>query len=76
VALGTGHLKQAVDVQHVSKSHDIMTYLRIADGLCRSSVPTSQTFRFGVRFEVFTAVTMKNVIFWDIKPTTLQSPVD
>jgi hypothetical protein len=37
-----------------------------------------------VRFEVFTAVTMKDVVFWDIKPSsyftgditsTLQSPV-
>jgi hypothetical protein len=23
---------------------------------------------FSVRFEAFTAVTMKNVVFWDIKP--------
>jgi hypothetical protein len=23
-----------------------------------------------VRFEVFTAVTMKNVVFWDIKPSS------
>jgi hypothetical protein len=22
----------------------------------------------GARFEVFTAVTMKNVVFWDVKP--------
>jgi hypothetical protein len=25
--------------------------------------------RSNVRFEVFTAVTMKNAVFWDIKPT-------
>jgi hypothetical protein len=24
----------------------------------------------GVTFEVFTAVTMKNVVFWDIKPSS------
>jgi hypothetical protein len=24
----------------------------------------------GVRFEVFTAVTMKNTVFWDIKPSS------
>jgi hypothetical protein len=30
-----------------------------------SSFPTEETY---VRFEVFTAVTMKNAIFWDVMP--------
>jgi molybdenum cofactor biosynthesis enzyme len=33
----------------------------------RFEVFTAVTMKNGVRFEVFTAVTMKNVVFWDMK---------
>jgi hypothetical protein len=31
---------------------------------------TKEKQKSGVRFDVFTAVTMKNVVFWDIKPSS------
>jgi hypothetical protein len=30
----------------------------------------TQTWQYNVRFEVFTAVTMKNAVFWDVAPCT------
>jgi hypothetical protein len=32
------------------------------------TLPEIKTIIFVARLEVFTAVTMKNVVFWDIKP--------
>jgi hypothetical protein len=48
--------------QHLSDSHRVL-----------SSAPLPQLKRFvneiiPVRFEVFTAVTMKNAVFWDVAP--------
>jgi hypothetical protein len=37
-------------------------------GEVEAVLPEAQTRRYYVRFEVFTAVTMKNGVFWDVTP--------
>jgi hypothetical protein len=51
----------------------------------KHSVPRTNAVKLDIRFEVLTTVTMKNVVFWDLKPqfvldrrhitSPLQSPV-
>jgi hypothetical protein len=41
--------------------------VQLGKSICRSATVATQTGQNLVRFELFTAVTMKNVVFWDKK---------
>jgi hypothetical protein len=47
--------------------HGVITPLAIR-GKVLSSFNIVENFNMNVRFEVFTAVSMKNAVFWDVAP--------
>jgi hypothetical protein len=54
-------LKYAISTFHTTFLHDLVLI-----NLCFIIITRSNPFH--VRFEVFTAVTMKNGVFWDVMP--------
>jgi hypothetical protein len=42
--------------------------LNSRQSLHKTKIGFSKTVRYYVRFEVFTVVTMKNAVFWDVTP--------
>jgi hypothetical protein len=62
--------RNLLDRQEPVLSHlDPFRHVTDSGVLCGgSNIPLHRSHKYNVRFEVFTAVTMNNVVFWDIKP--------
>jgi hypothetical protein len=57
-----------IDCDCISKGLLYFITLKIALGLIYMKAPYMLNCMQRVRFEVFTAVTMKNAVFWDVTP--------
>jgi hypothetical protein len=65
-------------VQLTEHGREVISYKTQVPCLCSASISTTKeytewqekcrNFMLDVRFEIFTAVTMKNCVFWDVRP--------